>query len=144
MKGFRVRPASIVQFERLFLAALFVDAVASIFGLGSTVASLKANPATAGYGASAVTGMLIAFVLVALALWYFAAHRRSVIAKWLIALWFVAASCMLALSLFQGPFLGVVSVLGWAGFALRAWATSYLFKPDADAWFAKTDVPSAG
>jgi hypothetical protein len=136
-----MRPASIVQFERIFLAALAVDVVAAILGLEFTLAALKANPATASYGASAVIGTQLIFVAIAVGLWYLAAHRRSVVAKWIIAAWFVLASCMLALSLFQGAFFGLATVLGWLGYALRAWSVSYLFKPDADAWFAK---PSAG
>ena len=132
-----MRPASIVQFERLFLAALAIDIIGTLWGLGAAVATLKANPATAQYGASAVLATLLLFFAAGVALWYLAAHRRSIVAKWIIAAWFVLATSMLALSLFQGVYFGLATLLGWLAYGLRAWSVSYLFKPDADAWFSR-------
>lgn len=137
-----MRPASIIRFEQLFLGALAADLLAAILALETNLAALKANPATAGMGAGALIGMLILYVAFALVLWFFAARRRSVVAKWLLSIWFIVSTCGLALSLFQGQLFGLATYLGWVAYGLRAWSVSYLFKPDADTWFAK-DAPSA-
>lgn len=132
-----MRPASIVSFERFFLGALAADMLAAILALDTNLAALKASPATAGMGAGTLIGMLIVYVAFALAMWFLAARGRSVVAKWILSIWFVIATCMLALSLFQGNLFGLAVYLGWVAYGLRAMAVSYLFKPDADAWFAK-------
>lgn len=136
-----MRPASIVQFERLFLASLAVRILANLIGFGDTLAAIKANPATGAYGASAVVTVMVLIWAIAVALWYFAARKASAVAKWILAAWFVIAACTMALGLFRGGFgLNLATLLSWATFLLLAWSVSYLFKPDADAWFAK---PSA-
>jgi hypothetical protein len=53
----------------------------------------------------------------------------------------VVNTVALALMLYRyGAQLKLTIVLGWAAYLLRAWAVSYLFKPDADEWFAKPRV----
>jgi len=92
-------------------------------------------------GSGALIVMLVLYFAAAVALWFFAAWRRSVVAKWILAIWFIVSTCGLALSLFEGVVFGLEAVLGWLGYALYAWAVSYLFKPDADAWFVKGPAP---
>lgn len=131
-----MRPASIISFERFFLAALAVDLLAFVLTFSATLAEFSKPPVSLN------AGTLIAFYAVCaaifLALWYFVAQRRSVIAKWIVSIWFVIASCLLAVSLFNGEFFGLPVYLGWLAYGLRAKATSDLFKPDADAWFARS------
>ena len=131
-----MQPASIISFERFFLGALAVDVLAGILAMETNLAALKANPATAGIGSGTLIALLLAYVALGLLLWFLAARKRSVVAKWILSAWFVIASCGLALSLFQGQFFGLAVYLGWIAYALRAKAVSDLFKPDADAWFA--------
>src|SRR5690349_16814723 len=133
-----MRPASIISFERFFLGALVTDVLAAILALESNLAALKANPATAGIGSGTLIVLLLGYVALGLGLWFLAARKRSVLAKWILSIWFVVATCMLALSLYQGQFFGLAVYLGWIAYALRAKAVSDLFKPDADAWFAKS------
>ena len=133
-----MRPASIVQFERLYLAALAIALVGDVLSLSGVNAALLGNPQLAQMGAGIAIGGLVAVYAAMLALWYFAAYRRSVVAKWIIAAWFVLNTVMLALMLYRyGAQLKLTVILGWAAYLLRAWAVSYLFKPDADEWFAK-------
>jgi hypothetical protein len=133
-----MRPASIVQFERLYLAALAVALAGDLLSWNGVTAAMQGNPQMAQMGAGFAIGGMVAVYAVMLALWYFAAHRRSVIAKWIIAAWFVINTAALAFMLYRyGVALKLTIVLGWATYLLRAWAVSYLFKPDADAWFAK-------
>ena len=130
-----MQPASIISFERFFLGALAVDVLAGILAMETNLAALKANPATAGIGSGTLIALLLAYVALGLLLWFLAARKRSVVAKWILSAWFVIASCGLALSLFQGQFFGLAVYLGWIAYALRAKAVSDLFKPDADVWF---------
>ena len=113
-----MRPASIIRFEQFFLGALLADILAAILAFETSVAALKANPATAGMGAGTLIVMLLLYVAVALGLWFFAAQRRSVVAKWLLSIWFIVATCGLALSLFQGNLFGLGVYLGWVAYAL--------------------------
>jgi hypothetical protein len=131
-----MRPASIVQFERLYLAALALNFIGELLNWGAVSAALRSSPELAELGPIVpILGLAIVYSAM-IALWYFAARRRSVVAKWLLAIWFVVSTCLMALGLFRGIDLGVVALLGWAAYLLRAWAVSYLFKPDADEWFA--------
>ena len=130
-----MQPASIISFVRFFLGALVADALAVVLGFPATLAALSKPPASMSAGT--LIFMLGVYAAVALALWYFAARRRSVVAKWILSIWFVVASCLLALSLYQGEFFGLVVYLNWIAYGLRAKATSELFKPDADTWFSR-------
>jgi hypothetical protein len=131
-----MRPASIVQFERLFLGALALDVVVDVLTWNAAMATSKAYPELAAIGPAMVIGIMAVGTALALLLWYLAARRASKVAKWLIAIWFVLSTVLLALSLFRGISFAVPVVLGWLAYLLRAWSVSYLFKPDADAWFA--------
>ena len=111
---------------------------------GASLKAAKAAALTTQYGLSAVLGVLALVYAAMAAFWFFAARRQSVVAKWLISIWFVVAACTTALSLFRGGFgFDLGSVLGLLTFLLLGWSVSYLFKPDADAWF-KPVPPSAG
>ncbi|NML04439.1 hypothetical protein [Sphingomonas sp. G-3-2-10] len=134
-----MRPNSIVQFERLFLVQFAINIVVQALTWTSSVAALARRAKVAEPEAMLYLAVFVAVVLLLqLALWYFAARRRSVIAKWILSIWFVLGTAQLALQTFQLGFsFSVPSLLSWAGFLIYAWAVSYLFKPDADEWFAK-------
>jgi len=132
-----MRPASIIRFEQLYLIAMAINLVADVLGWGAVSAAVKRSPELAAVGPMVpLIGIAIVYAAM-IALWYFAARRASVVAKWLLAAWFVISTCALALGLMRGIDLSMVALLGLAAFLLRAWAVSYLFKPDADVWFAK-------
>ncbi|MEN3746762.1 hypothetical protein TPR58_06260 [Sphingomonas sp. HF-S3] len=132
-----MRPTSILWFERLYLAAFALSLVSIALSWESGVAMMEANPNTRAMGAGVLAFGSAAVCVATLLLWWFAAHRRSVVAKWLISIWFVISTVMLALTLFRsGLRFDIVSAVGWAVYLLRAWAVSYLFKPDAETWFA--------
>lgn len=133
-----MRPASIVQFERLFLGALALDALVYALTWSQDVAAgAKAYPQLAASVPATLACVIIAGLAIGVLLWYFVTRRASVVAKWIIAGWFVVGTMMLALSLFRGISFALPVVIGWAAYALRAWSVSYLFKPDAEAWFTR-------
>ena len=137
-----MRPASIVQFGRLFLASIAVSAVADGLAFYAAATAPKVDPLIAKMGVIPITLFQLVPYLIALGVWYLIVSKRSVFAKWVASGLFVLSTCIMALTLFKGGFnLGLISLLSWAAYLLRAWAVSYLFKPDADEWFAKK--PSA-
>jgi hypothetical protein len=134
-----MRPNSIVQFERLFLVQFAINIIVNVLTWDPNVAALARRGRIPAADAAMMLGGFVGVVLLAqLALWYFAARRRSVVAKWILSVWFVLGAVQLALQTFQLGFnLSPLSLVSWAGFLIYAWAVSYLFKPDADEWFAK-------
>jgi hypothetical protein len=138
-----MRPASIVQFERLFLGSLVVGLLLDLLTLQGNMALASTKATTAAVGPGLIVGMVIVRYVIALALWYFAARRASVVAKWILSVIFVFNACALAYLLFRtGIRFELSALLNIVAFLLFGWAMSYLFKPDADDWFAKK--PSAG
>jgi hypothetical protein len=137
-----MRPVSIVQFERLFLAALALGAlVDALTWHGEVAAAAKAYPQFAGIVPLVVPCIMLAAIAIGVALWYFVARRGSVAAKWIVAGWFVVSTVLLALSvltLVRGGAFAMPMAIGWVAYLLRAWSVSYLFQPDAEAWFASS------
>lgn len=134
-----MRPNSIVQFERLFLVQFAINIIIQALTWTSSVAALARRARIAESEACVYLAVFVGVaLLIQLALWFFAARRRSVIAKWILSIWFVLGAMQIALQTFQLGFsFSTPSLLGWAGFLIYAWAVSYLFKSDADEWFAK-------
>ncbi len=135
-----VRPTSIVNFERCYLGALALSFVTFAATWSAQRALLERNPATAPLGAGAVMGTAIAILLVSaiinLLLWYFTARRGSVVAKWIIVVFFGLGALVLLRSLTNGMFMaGFGGVLQVAVFVLQAVSVYLLFRPDANAWF---------
>jgi len=129
-----MRPASIISFERFFLAALVVQTINSALSLE---AAAKIDPGVAEIGIEAlIAGMAIGPVI-SLILWFFVAHCRSGLARWLVV-------GLIALSLF-----GLISsfpVVMAAGTliltltlltsGLEIYALWCLFQADAVEWLA--------
>lgn len=135
-----LRPISIIQFERCYLGSLVLGFLTLAFSWNAQMAMLQRNPATAQmaggvlYG-SLLTGLVLGAV-VTLVLWYFAARRASVVAKWIIVVFFAIGLLSLLNTLSKGmvpPGLG--GVLTITNVVLQAVAVYLLFRPDAKAWF---------
>ena len=135
------RPASIVNFERCYLGSLVLGFVTLAFSWNAQMAMLQRNPATAQLGGGALYGSLlfglVVGAVITLVLWYFAARRGSVVAKWIIVVFFAFGVLVLLNSLSKGTVTpGLGGVLTIANTVLQAVAVWMLFKPDAKAWFA--------
>jgi len=130
-----MRPASIVMFERLFLASLAVSLVSVIIGFDTMVDQLAREPATAqfGLGGGFLGGAMALGFAISLLLWFFIAHKASTVAKWILIVLavfgLISVPAMLA-----GPWDATV-LLGLASYALEIAALVYLFRDDAKAWF---------
>jgi uncharacterized membrane protein len=144
-----MRPVSIVRFEQAYLASIALWLLNLALGWKARLGSLENNPAFAGnpqMGELAQTMMIgttVFMLILWLLLWYFTARRASEVAKWVVVALFGLSVVGLPFTLMSYPVVGVLSVvLSVIAFALTAYAVWMLFRPDARAWFAGTDVES--
>ena len=140
------RPYSIVQFERFYLAALVIGLVNSALNWGVVQAQFASNPAAQPFGPGVFVALVGLGILIPLLLWYFVAHRASVVAKWILVLLFVLGAAALGRSIVAGNFPGGLrGILGAATLVLQAVAVWVLFRPDTKPWFAHAsgEVPPA-
>jgi len=130
-----MRPASIVMFERLFLASLVLSLVGVIIGFDGMVDQLASEPGTAelGLGGGFLAGAMAVGFAISLLLWFYIAHKASNVAKWILIV--LAAFGLISLpAMLTGPWDATV-LLGLASYALEIAALIYLFRDDAKAWF---------
>ncbi len=150
-----MRPVSIVRFEQAYLASIIVWLVnLALGGWGLMVRQsqrqMEGHPAFAGNPQmfdvipptlAVAIGLLVLFWLT---LWYFAARRASVIAKWLIVVMTGLAVLRLPLVLASYPQVGALgTVLNAAATLLGAYAVWQLFRSDARVWFNGIERESA-
>lgn len=133
------RPLSIVNFERCYLGALIVGAVNAALNWQRYLempAVQQAQASIGGWYLPATTGLGF---LIPLLLWYFAARRASVVAKWIVVVLFgLGAFGLLAGFLLGTMAAGLGGVLSVVAFVLNAVAVWLLFQPDARVWFGET------
>lgn len=137
------RPVSIINFERCYLGAFALNIVNVIVQWGELQAKIAAMPNSAMLGPWFFP-MTIAFGWgITLLLWYFTAHRRASVTKWIITVFFALSVLSVIGSLLMGTLpLGLAGVIAIVGFVLNGIAVWLLFRPDATAWFdgKPTDV----
>lgn len=141
-------PGSIKKFEIFYLASLAVAALANVLSWDTD--AIMASPVGQRFGLGIVAGTALVSLLIPLVLWYFAARRRSNIARWIITFFFAVQVSLLLWSLVRG--FGLAGLLGGSGmvvFVLRAISIRFLFGAEANEWFgrkpaAATPVTPAG
>ena len=131
-----MRPASIVNFERLYLGAILLGLVNFYLSWDESAAMLRAVP-----GMPAGNGLLYAAVGISLflqlLLLYFIARRASVVAKWVLIVWIGIGLVGLVGNLGAGTTLGTLSTaMTIVTTLLQLAAIWMLFRPDTKAWFA--------
>ncbi len=128
------RPQSIVNFERCYLGAMVVGLLGSALNWSIIQGQLAASPGAALLPGWLMPAMIFISLTINLLLWYFAARKGAVVAKWIIVIFF-------AFSLLSLP--GMVSgilpmrmvVFSLVGIVLNAVAVWMLFRPDSKPWF---------
>ena len=134
------RPASIIMFERCYLAAWLIGLIRTAVGWNAMVATANANPSAAALGPSfAETVMIVSVVIgavISLLLWYFVARRGSVVAKWIVVVFFAIGLLASVRNLFVTELnMGVLVAFSIVALVLQAVAVTMLFRPDAKPWF---------
>lgn len=142
-----MRPASIVNFDRLYLVATALGLVNSLMSIDSLQARIAAMPELRAMhvGSGFVYLSIAVSVGIPLLLWFLVAHRRSVVAKWILVGFTALAILNLPASLRQigaGGGLGVLTNV--AVDVLRVVALSFLFRADAKAWLGRSGAMTDG
>ena len=134
------RPASIIWFERAYLAAVFVGIGNTLLQWPMLTARVEATPGGAMLGPWFLPGSIVIGLAISLLLWFFAARKGAVVAKWIVTVFF-AISVVSLPTLFatvrQGLISPAMTVAPIIAFALHAVAVWMLFRPDAKPWFSR-------
>ena len=129
-----MRPNSIIQFERFYLAAIGVDVVNTILSWTDWQERALLHPQMLGEMTLPVT-TAIGFA-VSLLLWFLIARRRSNVAKWLLTLFVLLALVWTVYAIPMGRYaLGLSGLLGVFSTVLQAYAVWLMFRADARRWF---------
>lgn len=137
-----MRPASIVLFERLILAALAIDLVNNLaVALRPPAAGAAASVASSA-GPAAGIALALASPLLGLILWYFVARRGSNIARWLTTILVALGTAGFVGLAFRGIPTEARTMVAVGAFAelLKVAAVVCLFTGPASAWFARHRV----
>ena len=128
------KPKSILNFEKFYIAGFLIGLVSLIFNFSTSMRMIQQSggPMAASAFEFLIFGTAVG-ALIVLLFWYFIAVRASKAAKWILTVFFV---------------LGLISTLSSASsvsnsiliFTLltnlaQGIAISFLFRPDAIAWF---------
>ena len=133
------RPPSIVSFERCYLGALLVGAVNAALNWQRMMAMPAVQQARTTFGEWYLPATTALGYAIPLILWYFAARRASVVAKWIVVVLFALGVLGLLVGWAIGTMApGLGGVLSLVSLVLNAIAVWLLFKPDAQAWFGET------
>ena len=140
-----MRPASIVMFERIFLASLVLSVVSFVIGYDAMSEQMANEPALQqlGIGSGFMIGGMVVSLAIYLLLWYFIARQASNIAKWILVVFTGLGIASLVYAFATVGITGELNeLLSLAYYALGVAAVAFLFKPDAETWFKgewKTD-----
>ena len=136
------------MFERCYLAAWLIGLIRTAVGWNAMVETANANPSAAALGPSfAETVMIVSVVLgavISLLLWYFVARRGSVVAKWIVTVFFAIGLLAFLRNLFITDLnMGAMVAFSVVTIALQAIAVAMLFRPDAKPWFGEAPAGPA-
>ncbi|MEO7170733.1 MAG: hypothetical protein V4610_13860 [Pseudomonadota bacterium] len=133
-----IRPTSIIQFERFYLAAIGVDAVNTILSWSDQQERALLHHQM--FGDLTLPLTTVAGFGLALLLWFLVARQGSAIAKWALAIFVGLALAWTLYAIPTGHYsIGLSGLLGLFSTVLQAYAVAMLFRGDARPWFgAKT------
>jgi hypothetical protein len=130
------RPQSIIGFERCFLGGIAVGLINSAMSWSAIQSQLDRTPGADLLPGGFMIGTIAVGLIINLLLWYFAARRRAVVAKWIIVAFFGLGLLGIVRVVFSGIVAPTMNVFAVVGLILQAIAVWMLFRPDAKAWFA--------
>ena len=130
-----MRPASIMRFEKAYLASIVLGLIAAAISW-STMSEALNDPVvqSMGMGTGFLVGTLAVSTLVSLLLWYFIARRASNIAKWIYVVIVALGTVSFLMSIGSPAAEGATMIFGLVNLVLQVYAGWQLFKPDAKRW----------
>jgi hypothetical protein len=138
-----MRPESIRRFDMFYLGSVALSVVDFVLEHDAVMAQTEAQSRAAqvSLGAGFVNGGFAVWTALMVLLWFFAAHRRSNVAKWIIVLLAVIGLWGLP-ALVTGSFT-TAKIVSLLSFMLSWVAVYFLFRADAKAWFGKSESDGA-
>jgi len=135
------RPKSIVNFERCYLGAVLVGLINVALNWSAMQETTQVRQANAMMGNASTTimaaSMIFGLVISGL-LWFFTARKGSVVAKWIVVVFFAFSILSLLSGFAMHTYVSTLQmVLTLVGFALNAAAVWMLFQPDTRPWFGE-------
>ena len=130
-----MRPPSIIDFERAYLASLALGIVNTTIHWQAIEQSFEDPAMQVLGGPGAIVGILAFGMAISLLLWFFIARRASTVAKWIYVVFIAFGVVSIISNLATLPF-GTQLILNVVAQLLQLFAAWLLFKPDARAWFA--------
>lgn len=133
------RPKSIENFELCYLGSVLLGAVNAAITWKDANSTVEAAQTRAMLGDWFMPLAMVFGVTISLLLWYFTARSASVVAKWVVVVFFgfSVAGFLVTLAVGSRPE-GIPGILSVVILALNAVAVWMLFRPDARAWFGET------
>ncbi|THD35294.1 MAG: hypothetical protein E7773_12690 [Sphingomonas sp.] len=134
-----MRPKSIVTFEYCYLGSILLGVVNAAMTWKDVNGTVEAAQTRAMLGDWFMPLAMVFGLTISLLLWYFTARSASVVAKWVVVVFFglSLAGFLFTLALGSRPD-GIAGILSVAVLVLNAVAVWMLFRPDARAWFGET------
>ena len=132
-----MRPASIVWFERFFLASLVLGLLSTMINWSAISTAAQATRGAPGLVASPIFMIVIMAISVGFSLlfWYFIARRGSKIAKWILVVFFVIGLLSLP-GVLRNPLYGTGMVaMAMINYLLQFAAVVCTFRADTHDWF---------
>jgi len=131
-----MRPASIVNFERIYLGVIVLGLINAYISWDHSLAVLAAQPVP--FGAGFLIATIAASVAIQLLLWFFIAHRRSALAKWILVVLVSIGVMVQVLAFVTRPSpLALPQILTIAATVLQIAAVWMLVRRDAVEWFGR-------
>ena len=140
------RPASIVLFEKLYIAVIVIGVIGVVLSWNSLNAMAASQPGvSASAGSGILIGALIFGFLIPLLLLYFIARRASNVAKWIFVV-LTAFGVYSFLATLSNPMVpkGLLLAANLVSLVLTLYCAWLLFRPDAKAWFETKGVDARG
>jgi hypothetical protein len=130
------RPVSIVNFERFYLGAVVVGLINTGLGWRAMQETTQIRQANVMFGPALLPISIAIGLAVSGLLWFFAARKGSVVAKWIIVVFFALSVIGLVSKVASHSFPSTLAMLlSLLTVALNGAAVWMLFRPDTKIWF---------
>lgn len=128
------KPKSILNFEKFYIAGFLIGLVSLVFNFSTSMRMIQQSggPMATSAFEFLIFGTAIG-ALIVLLFWYFIAVRASKVAKWILTVFFVLGLLSTLSSASSVP--NSILIFTLMTNLAQGIAISFLFRPDAIAWF---------
>lgn len=129
------RPQSILWFERCYLGAMAIGLLNTATNWSRVQEQIAATPNSELLPSWFFAATLSLGLAISLTLWYFVARRGSVVAKWIVTVFFAIAVLSVVRTAASGIVPPTLNILAVIALVLQAIGVFMLFRGDSKPWF---------